>query len=86
MNLKLSYSTKNPFQNPVINRLWKIFLGFLVWEVWREGKARTLKGKSNSKDRVSNIIKARMLETIRVQVWDSKYLDPNGYDTLILQA
>ena len=26
----------NPFKNSILNRIWEIFLGFMVWETWKE--------------------------------------------------
>lgn len=29
--------SKNPFKSKLLNSLWKLILGFLMWSLWKEG-------------------------------------------------
>ena len=33
------------FQNVILNRIWEIFLGFVVWETWKERNIYVFDGR-----------------------------------------
>ena len=35
--------SNNPYINPILNRAWETFMGFLMWNVWKERNRRIFK-------------------------------------------
>ena len=38
---------KHPFQNTILNRIWQLIPGFLIWGIWKERNLRIFEGKVN---------------------------------------
>jgi hypothetical protein len=52
----IEFWSANPFNNPIINRAWEIFPGFLMWNVWKERNQRIFKDKSLTRNQIWEII------------------------------
>jgi ABC-type lipoprotein release transport system permease subunit len=40
----------NPYNNTILKRVWEIFPGFLMWNVWKERNRRIFKDKVLTKN------------------------------------
>jgi hypothetical protein len=63
--------SNNPYTNPILNKAWETFPGFLMWNVWKERNRRIFKGKM--------LTKAQVWETINTNVKESIHCDPLVY-------
>jgi len=54
----------NPFKNSLLNKALEIFLGILMWKVWKERNQRIFKDKSLSKNKLFELISINMTESI----------------------
>ena len=76
---------KNKFKKKILNRIWDLYPGFMVWEIW---KTRNLKIFENRNRRVEELwatLDAHIKETITLSSWSSEDLEANAKEKLILE-
>jgi hypothetical protein len=56
----------NIYENLMLNRIWQLFLGFVMWETWKERNQCILKDTEKNKLMVWECIKQNIQETIRL--------------------
>ena len=59
----------NVFRNVILNRIWELFPGFVVWEIWKERNRRIFEGKAQSHARAWSNIELHLKETLGLQAW-----------------
>jgi hypothetical protein len=57
------------FIKPILNRIWHIFPGFLLWEIWEERNRRIFKDESKSWEIIGIKIKKDIFKTISKENW-----------------
>ena len=65
---------KNPFQNHILNRIWKLILIFLIWGIWKERNLGSFEGKLNSLETIWIQCQQHIRETTLLSSWKEKYL------------
>ena len=59
------------FQNVILNRIWEILLGFVVWETWKEWNRQIFEGRKRKLVEVWTLIYTHIKETLGLKRWDS---------------
>jgi len=59
----------HPYQSKILNFLWKLIPGFVMWAIWKERNGRIFKNHTKSLDDIWNIIKQSIEETISLKNW-----------------
>ena len=59
----------HPYQNPILNRIWQLILGFLIWNIWKERNLRIFEGRVNFVERVWASYKQHIKETTMLNRW-----------------
>jgi hypothetical protein len=75
----------NPYQNTILNRLWQLLPGFIVWNIWKECNRRIFEDQSSSEDTLWETCRKQMLETIHLQSWSDLDFKAQPNEALILQ-
>ena len=57
---------KETFKNPVIRKIWLIFLETLMWEVWKERNGRVFERRKDTTQLVWNQVVKYIQETIKI--------------------
>lgn len=78
MTETIEFWSNNPYKNPILNRVWETFLGFLMWNVWKERNKIIFKYKV--------LTKAQMWENISINVKESISAVPWFFQDLQLEA
>ena len=52
------------FQNVILNRIWEIFPGIVVWETWKERNNRKFEGRKRQPAEAWTLIQAHIKETL----------------------
>ena len=60
------------YNNPILNHIWQLLPGFILWQIWKERNRRIFHSKSSTTDSIW--IKAATLikETIRSKSWQAE--------------
>ena len=72
------------FKNAILNRLWELFPGFLVWEIWKERNRHIFEGKSRPPDKVWLNIESHLKETLSLNPWTAEDFKAEIQERLIL--
>ena len=75
---------RKPYKNEILNRMWELFPGFLMWEVWKERNQRIFEGKYKREEDLFNRVKAHIKETLRNSKWSTDDLQANVEERIIL--
>jgi len=60
---------RNPYKSKVLNSLWKLIPGLLMWTVWKERNKRIFKDQSLPLETIWNNVCQNLKETIVLQTW-----------------
>lgn len=60
---------QNPYQSRILNFLWKLILGFLMWTIWKERNRRIFKDDSVPLENIWKIIYQNIKETLLLHTW-----------------
>lgn len=66
----------NPFQNPILNHIWKFMPRFILWNTWKEQNNRIFNDKSSPVEACWLKIHSNIQETLHLTKWteeDLKY-------------
>ena len=64
----------NPYQRKILNFLWKLIPGFLMWTIWKERRRRIFKDHSSPLENHWKIIFQNIKETLLLQTWHEEDL------------
>ena len=64
---------KEVFKNLAIRKIWTMFPGMLMWEIWKERNDQIFKGQKTQPQVVWNQIVKYTHETIKITHWHEKY-------------
>lgn len=59
----------NPYQSKILNFLWKLIPGFLMWTIWKERNSRIFKDHSRPLENIWKIICQNIEETLSLKTW-----------------
>lgn len=76
----------NPFQNPILNRLWLLFSGFLMWLVWKERNAQIFKGNHSTAEKTWELLSRNIRETILSISWTEEDFQASQREVRILNS
>jgi hypothetical protein len=57
------------YQNPILDRIWKLLPSFIVWKIWKERNKRIFHSTSSPPHSTWEKILNLVQETIRVEQW-----------------
>lgn len=60
---------QNPFKSKILNFLWKLIPGFLMWTIWKERNRRIFKDHSLPLETLWNMIYQNIQETLLHHTW-----------------
>jgi hypothetical protein len=66
------------FSNPILNHIWTLLPGFILWQIWKARKKSIFHSMNSSLDLTWNNVVAHIKETIRSRSW--KGSDKNCHD------
>ena len=61
-NLSISNWEHNPYQSPLLNKIWEIFPIFVVWKLWIEVNKITFEDKFKKEEDIWDTMKNHILE------------------------
>lgn len=59
----------NPYQSKILNFLWKLIPGFVMWAIWKEQNGRIFNNHIRSLNDIWKIINHNIEETISLKTW-----------------
>ena len=75
---------EEPFSNPILNRLWSVLPGFLLWNVWKERNRRIFDHTYKSCDEVWGRIRTLMMDSLKLCSWGDQDLKAPAAEMIIL--
>jgi len=58
-----------PYQNTILKRAWRISIGFVLWNIWKEQNCLIFKEASRANTEIWNQIIQNIRETILIERW-----------------
>ena len=74
------------YKSEVVNRAWRLSLGFLLWGVWKERNSHIFRGIERQFSQLWNVIVENIRETILVERWGDDDWPVTTMETRILAA
>ena len=74
---------RNPFKNPILNCLWKLTLGFILWNLWKERNNKIFNENPSLLDVVWKQIHSNIQETLNLANWSEEDFKCNSKETEI---
>jgi len=59
----------NPYQSKILNFLWKLIRGFVLWAIWKERNGRIFKDHTRSLEEIWKLLHQNIEETIFLKTW-----------------
>eukprot|EP00253_Pinus_taeda_P034194 PITA_34194 len=69
--------SQEPYQSKLLNTLWQLILGLLMWNIWKEGNRRLFKDQSMSIEQIWTRLHNNLRETLSVKVWSKEDFPSN---------
>jgi hypothetical protein len=77
---------ESTFQSPILNRIWQLLPGFILWKIWKERNRRIFKSASRNWQEVWSKIHSNIKETIYLHHWMDQDLNCPMNEHLILNS
>lgn len=58
-----------PYQNTILNRAWKLSIGFVLWNIWKEQNCLIFKEDGRANNEIWNQIIQNIRETNLTKRW-----------------
>jgi len=58
------------FENPIVQLIWQMFPGMLLWHIWKERNSRIFRGEAVEWQKVWSKLVLNIKETVRSRQWD----------------
>eukprot|EP00253_Pinus_taeda_P025774 PITA_25774 len=63
---------QQPYQCNILNTLWQIIPGIVMWNIWKERNRRVFKDQTMDLEQVWTIIKQNLQETLSIKGWSQE--------------
>jgi hypothetical protein len=73
------------FHSPLLNRIWQLLPGFILWQIWKERNRRVFRNLSQPWQSCWHQCRNHILETISLQQWTDDTGGSTPSELLILQ-
>lgn len=73
------------FKNAILNRIWEVLPGFVVWEIWKEQNNRIFEDRKRSSKEVWSLIQIHTKEILALKQWGNIDMQANAEEKAILQ-
>jgi ribonuclease HI len=73
------------FQSPLLNRIWQLLPGFILWQTWKERNRRIFRGSSLPWQHCWHQCHSNIMETIHIQRWSDADLTGTPSELPIFQ-
>ena len=83
-NLTIVEWMKNPFKNAILDRIWKLFPSFVLWEVWKERNQRIFRGKLKYPKGVWGLMVIHIQESLKLTSWFTQDMQDNALENRII--
>jgi hypothetical protein len=74
------------FHSPILNRIWQLLPGFILWQIWKERNRRIFNSSSLNWQEVWSKILSNIKETINLHPWMDQDLTCPPTEQIILNA
>jgi hypothetical protein len=74
------------YKNPILNRIWQLLPGFIVWKIWKERNRCIFHSQTSTPSSIWSNIFGNIQETIHAQLWTQEDLSCEPQETLILSS
>eukprot|EP00253_Pinus_taeda_P017519 PITA_17519 len=74
---------QQPYQSNILNTLWQIIPGTVMWNIWKERNQRVFKDQALNLEQVWTIIKQNLQETLSIKGWSQEDLPSNNKEQAI---
>eukprot|EP00253_Pinus_taeda_P003415 PITA_03415 len=72
LNNTLHKWPQQPYQSNILNSLWQILPGIVMWNLWKERNRRIFKNQSMDEQQVWKIINQNVQETLSIKCWSQE--------------
>eukprot|EP00253_Pinus_taeda_P029276 PITA_29276 len=83
LNNNLRNWPQKPYQSNILNSLWKIIPGIVMWNLWKERNRRIFKNQSMDGQQVWKIINKNVQETLSIKCWSQEDFPSNNKEQVI---
>jgi ribonuclease HI len=73
------------YNNPILNLIWQLLPGFILWQIWKERNKRIFRSQSSQPTVTWETIRSLIKETIRSKSWTAEDLQCSPEEQGILQ-
>eukprot|EP00253_Pinus_taeda_P020669 PITA_20669 len=74
---------QQPYQSNILNTLWQILPGIVMWNLWKERNRRIFKNQSMDEQQVWKIINQNIQETLSIKCWSQEDFPSNDKEQAI---
>ena len=75
---------KNIFKNKIVNTIWDLYPGFVVWEIWKTRNLKIFENKKHWVDEIWVDLTTHLKETLTLTAWSKEDLEANTTENKIL--
>eukprot|EP00253_Pinus_taeda_P019814 PITA_19814 len=83
LNNTLRNWPQQPYQSNILNSLWQILPGIVMWNLWKEHNRRIFKNQSMDEQQVWKIINQNVQETLSIKCWTREDFPSNDKEQAI---
>lgn len=69
ITLSLSHWPQNPYKSEILNQLWKLIPGIVLWSIWKERNKCIFKNKQSNIESIWNLICNNLQENLNLKTW-----------------
>jgi hypothetical protein len=73
------------YNNPILNYIWQLLPGFILWQIWKERNKRIFHSKESTPDSTWDRVVILIKETIRSKNWQPRDKECNREELCTLQ-
>jgi hypothetical protein len=75
-----------PYKCQILNRIWQLLPGFIVWQLWKERNRRIFHSKPSTPASLWSTILLNLQETLQLQPWTKDDQPSDPAELLILNS
>lgn len=72
ITLTLSQWPQKPYKSEILNQLWKLILGIVLWSIWKGRNKHIFKNKQSNIESIWNLICNNLQETLNLKTWKAE--------------